>query len=74
MAKDQNNDGYYDDEYGEIQYGLYLLQNISMNITINFHYYHKDGPGTSLSSNTKINNVLYQGWNVVNGTFLTVVE
>lgn len=74
MAKDEDGDGYYDDEYGDMKYNIYCHQKISINVIIELDYYHEDGPGTYLSSNTEIQSEITKGWNTVDGSFLTVVE
>jgi hypothetical protein len=74
MTIDKDKDGHYDDEYGNVQYQIYCHQNITMKITIEFSYYHYDGPGTHLDSYIDIDGEIWQGWNILNGTFETVVE
>jgi len=69
MAKDKNNDGYYDDEYGNLQYYIYCHQNIYLNITINFTYHYENGPYILLTNYIDIQSKIKQDWNLINGTF-----
>ena len=74
MAKDKDNDGHYDDEYGDVNYHLKLENNTTVKVKIEFIYSHENGPGTYIRSETKIEGNLIEGWNNVKGTFLTEIE
>jgi hypothetical protein len=72
MGLDKDNDGYYDDEYGKMNYRIYCYQNITLSIDIKLKYQHHNG--IFLKSEALIQGEIQQGWNIVNGTFHTVVS
>ena len=73
MARDENNDGYYDDEYDENEYFIFYSQNSTIYIKIILDYFHysKEIPG--ISGFNSIEGNLKQGWNNVTGWFNVVV-
>jgi len=74
LAQDKDNDGYYDDEYGKVDYHLKLEDNSLLRVNMEFIYSHENGPGTYIRSAIKIEGHLVEGWNNVEGTFITEIE
>lgn len=71
LVIDEDNDGYIDDEYALVKYHIYCYQNITLNISINFHYrIYKPSYSKTIID---IDSDIYQKWNIVNGTFYTAV-
>jgi hypothetical protein len=74
MVNDRDKDGFYNDDYGNVQYQIYCHQNITMNIIIEFHYRYEGEPGLYSSCDIYIVGKILQGWNKINGTINRVIE
>jgi hypothetical protein len=69
MAKDENNDSYYDDEYDENEYFIFCFQNLSLNIKVILSYSHHSQKMQGMLGDNIIQGQIKQGWNKVKGEF-----
>ena len=69
MAKDENSDGYYDDEYDENEYFIFYSQNNTIYIKIILSYSHHSQEKQGILGDNIIQGQIKQGWNKVNGEF-----
>ena len=72
MVIDEDEDGYFDDVGGPVKYQIYLKQNITLNITLEFSYTYLGGVGVLIGGEGRIQSEIKQGWNIVNGLYGTM--